>query len=505
MSTSDDKELLRRYALTRSEPAFSEIVRRHVNLVYSAALRITQNGAIAEDTAQLVFCDLAKKAVGADAELLEVRSLSGWLYRSACFAASKAVRTEARRRLREKEAQTMNELNGGGGSTQGEWDELRPEIDSVILELEETDREAVILRFFTGHKFSEVGTHLGISENAARMKVDRALDRLRVSLTRRGIASSGSALGMLLAQHGAVAAPSGIAATIVTFSLANAATSSVSFTTTIQILMASTQAKVIIATIVAAAFIIPMALQYSKNVSLQEEVTLLRLRGGELEKSRGEVERLSAVALQRSTELEAEQAELVRLRRELAAAKLRDAKQAATSKIPTRRENVATATDPVKPAEDPLVPATEWKNLGVLNPSATLQTLEWAKTSGDLNVMLSCVAWGDEATRRRAEEAFAAAPDAVRAQYATADAFALSLLSGAPSSPDSPRPTAYRVLEERSTGEEVTLQVESHWGDGKTAVNPVRYVRIGNEWRQALEFAPATQRRLGLSLQQNTN
>ena len=151
-----------------------------------------------------------------------------------------------------------------------------------------------------------------------------------------------------------------------------------------------------------------------------------------------------------------------------------------------------------------MVPATEWKNLGVLNPSATLQTLEWAKASGDLNVMLSCVAWGDEATRRRAEEAFAAAPDAVRAQYATADAFALSLLSGAPSSPDSPRPTAYRVLEERSTGEEVMLQVESHWGDGKTAVNPVRYVRIGNEWRQALEFAPATQRRLGLSLQQNT-
>lgn len=206
----DDAELLRRYATDRSEDAFTELVQRHLSLVHQAALRRT-NGQVqlAEEVAQSVFLKLAQNAAG----LQQHAVLAGWLYVATRHAAATAMRTEQRRKAREQEAQAMNETStpGVGGS---EWERLRPELDSVMDELGEADRDAILLRFFENRAYAEIGRRLRISEDAARMRVDRALDKLRALLGRRGIKSAAAALGGLLATQSAIAAPAGLAATV---------------------------------------------------------------------------------------------------------------------------------------------------------------------------------------------------------------------------------------------------------------------------------------------------
>src|SRR5215470_8096070 len=177
---ADDGTLLRDYFLSGSEPAFAELVRRHLDFVYSTALRTTNGDEhLAQDICQGVFIDLARKA----SRLSNHPVLTGWLYTSTCFAASKAVRSECRRRVRELKAHTMQEHNTNTGA-QVDWEQIRPFFDSVMHELKEQDREALLLRFFERRSLADVGSTLGLSENAARMRIERALDRLREGLTR---------------------------------------------------------------------------------------------------------------------------------------------------------------------------------------------------------------------------------------------------------------------------------------------------------------------------------
>ena len=190
-----DTELLRRYAGDRSEAAFGELVARHVNLVYSTALRLVGGDEqLARDVAQSVFTDLARKAVPlcnrrrrevADGGTQANPSLSGWVYTGARFAAAKFVRAEQTRRKHEREAQVMNELLNSG-SHEPEWSELRDVLDDAMSMLSDGEREAVLLRYFEGNDFRIVGAALGLSEDAARKRVSRALDKLRDALARRG-------------------------------------------------------------------------------------------------------------------------------------------------------------------------------------------------------------------------------------------------------------------------------------------------------------------------------
>ncbi len=210
-----DAELLRAYAAEKSEAAFGELVRRHVNLVYPIALRQCGGDAhLAEDVAQRVFTDLARKA----RQLSSHAVIGGWLYRSTQFAASDVVRAERRRRAREQEASAMHETfsspsNSATGSD-ADWQKLTPVLDQAIGELAATDRDAVVLRFFEGRPFAEIGATLRLTDDAARMRVDRALDKLRAALTRRGITSTTAALGIALANQAAAIAPAGVAASV---------------------------------------------------------------------------------------------------------------------------------------------------------------------------------------------------------------------------------------------------------------------------------------------------
>ena len=227
----DDAELLREYAEERSEDAFAELVRRHLGLVYNAALRQAGGDThLAQDVAQRVFADLARKAGALGGRAV----LAGWLYTSTRYAAVQVVRSEQRRRIREQEAQRMNEIFAGEGRTMRagngsevdgatiDWEQVKPVIDDALHALGERDREAVLLRFFEGRTFGEVGARLSVSDDAARMRVDRALEKLRGLLKRRGVTSTSAALSMALGGQAMAAAPAGLAASVVGTVLASA-------------------------------------------------------------------------------------------------------------------------------------------------------------------------------------------------------------------------------------------------------------------------------------------
>src|SRR5882724_2137870 len=181
---TDDQQLLRRYSTDHSETAFGELVGRYVNLVYSAALRRVGGDAhLAQDVSQLVFADLARKA----ASLPDNVVLAGWLHRATQYAASQLMRTNYRRRRREEEAIAMNALES---QTPTDWEALRPVLDGALDGLTQNARDAVVLRFFEQRNLAEVGRALGTNEDAARKRVNRALDKLRAQLIRRGLTTT---------------------------------------------------------------------------------------------------------------------------------------------------------------------------------------------------------------------------------------------------------------------------------------------------------------------------
>jgi RNA polymerase sigma factor (sigma-70 family) len=211
-----DCELLRRYAELGDEAAFAEMVGRHVDLVYSAALRLVGGDAhLAQDVAQGVFTALARRA----ARLARHASIVGWLYTTTRYTAGNLRREQHRRVAREQEAYAMNQP---AHSSEVNWAALQPVLDEAVCALAATDREAVLLRFFQNKSHREVGDALGLGEEAARKRVDRALEKLRAHFGRRGVAVSAGVLAATIGANSVQAAPVGLAASLTGTSLAGA-------------------------------------------------------------------------------------------------------------------------------------------------------------------------------------------------------------------------------------------------------------------------------------------
>lgn len=204
-----DQELLREYVATRSDAIFAELVARHVNLVYSAALRQTGNHATAQDITQAVFIILARKAPSLRRETV----LVGWLFRAVRYAVRDAFKIEARRQRREQEAAAM-QLTDQTEDATAAWEELAPLLDESLAKLAMRDRNAVLLRYFENKDWREVGATLGLNENGARVRVTRALEKLRGFLKRRGVAVSAVALSGALLSNAVQAAPSGLVSSL---------------------------------------------------------------------------------------------------------------------------------------------------------------------------------------------------------------------------------------------------------------------------------------------------
>src|SRR5258708_6716775 len=124
-----DQELLHDYARHGSEAAFTELVRRHVDLVYSAAVRIARDSTSAEDITQNVFIALAKRAK----HLTNLPVLAGWLHRTTRNIAANTIRSTIRRRVHEQEAATMNELLTS--ANEDSWEDIAPLIDEALADL----------------------------------------------------------------------------------------------------------------------------------------------------------------------------------------------------------------------------------------------------------------------------------------------------------------------------------------------------------------------------------
>ncbi len=188
MSELDDHDLLARYTRENSEAAFAALAERHVNLVYSTALRSTGNAHAAEEISQAVFIILANKAEKLSRRVV----LSGWLYQTTRLTAANFLRTEIRRQKREQEAFMQSTLEEPSENLA--WKQIAPLLDDALGKLGEHDRNAIVLRFFENKNLREVGLALGASEDAAKMRVNRALEKLRKIFGKRGVKFSATAI-----------------------------------------------------------------------------------------------------------------------------------------------------------------------------------------------------------------------------------------------------------------------------------------------------------------------
>ena len=317
---TDSRQLLAEYAKSGSESAFCELVTRYFGLVYSTALRLVGGDThLAEDVAQTVFSDLARKAHGLSSGVM----LGGWLHQRTYNVAAPMMRGQRRRQSREREAAQMNALQDEPGA---DLAQVAPVLDEAIMSLGTEDRTAIMLFFFERRDFRSIGQALGSSEDAARMRVTRALEKLHTLLTHRGVTLSAAALGTALATEAVTAAPAGLAGSVAATALASVAAGA-RITTTLVKLMTMTKLKTALIVAAIAAVLTPALLQYRALERLREENARL---ASELAARAAPAATASAAPDQASNRLLAQQSELLRLRAEVT--RLRQQSAASTQK-----------------------------------------------------------------------------------------------------------------------------------------------------------------------------
>ena len=262
-----DCELLRQYAEGGDEAAFAELVRRYVDLVYSAAWRQVGGDAhLAQDVAQGVFTELARQA----RKLCRHANIVGWIYTTTRFTANNLRRREHRRRLREQEAYAMQTTPS---APEPNWAVLQPMLDEAVCALSAADREAVLLRFFQNKQHGEIGSALGLSEDAARKRVDRALEKLRVHFTRRGVTVSTALLAAAITANSVQAAPATLAVTLTGGALTGVGQTGL-IHSLLKIISMTTKTKAVLLAMaaVAAMAAVPLALQQRELTRVQAEL-----------------------------------------------------------------------------------------------------------------------------------------------------------------------------------------------------------------------------------------
>ncbi len=336
---TDDRSLLRQYAERHSQEAFAALVSRHVNLVYSVALRQVRSPQLAEDVAQSVFTDLARQAP----RLAPNTILAAWLYQVARRTAIDVVRHESRRQLREQVAVEMNNMNAADLSRrnpmEADWTHVEPLLDEAMHALDDTDRAAVLLRYFENKSLREVGETLGTSEDAAQKRVSRAVEHLREYFTKRGVTVGAGGFAVVISTNAVQAAPAGLAATVSSAAVLAGTTVAATTTATITkaIAMTTLQKTLIIATITvtvgtgfyearqASTLRDQVQISQEQIQALQQQQTPLTEQIRELQRQRDDATNRLAMLWQENEQLRQNTAELLKLRGE--AARLRAIEQ----------------------------------------------------------------------------------------------------------------------------------------------------------------------------------
>jgi len=331
---TSDLDLVGQFARDKSQDAFTALVNRHVNLVYSAALRQVRSPQLAEEVAQSVFADLARdagKLVG-DGDATSPNALTPWLYAVTRRTAIDVIRKESRRQLREQIAvemtnmnATSNDLSRQSGTT-ADWTQIEPLLDDAMAALDETDRSAILLRYFENKSLREVGEALGTNDDAAQKRVSRAVERLREFFSKRRVTIGTSGLAVVISANAVQAAPVGLAMTISTsVVLAGAAVHTSTVIAATKTIAMTTLQKTLIATALTAAvgtgiFEAHQAVQLrARNHTLQQQQATLaeqiqQLESG-LDAATNRVRDLMAENFQLKSN--SERTELLRLRGEV--------------------------------------------------------------------------------------------------------------------------------------------------------------------------------------------
>ena len=301
MTDQTDSLLLKAYVERRLEAAFNELVHRHVDLVYSAAIRMVRDPHLAEDVTQGAFIALARQA----SELVERATLAGWLHRTAQNIAAQTVRTIERRRAREQEAFAMSEQISTSPDVW--WKQIEPHLDAALGELIDADRDAVVLRYFHKKSAAEIAIILGVSDDAAQKRVSRAVEKLREVFAKNKITIGAGSLGILISANAVQAAPVGLATKIL------AATSGLTVTAGITMIQ-----KIFIAGFAAVAIgggIYSFHLQ-KQIAALQEQRTSLNQQIAQMSQERDDAKNQLAAAQRENEQRQNNQDELLRLRGE---------------------------------------------------------------------------------------------------------------------------------------------------------------------------------------------
>ncbi len=376
---TDDRQLLARYVAEVSEEAFAELTRRYMGLVYSAALRQVRHEQLAQDVTQVVFANLARKA----RSIPEGTVLAGWLHRDTRYTALDFLRAEARRLRREQQSVEMNSTNS---DPQPGWEEIRPLLDEALTKLAPADRDALLLRYFEQRDFAGVGAALGASAEAARKRVDRALESLREQLVKRGITTTAAALSGALTAHAVETVPAGLVVSLAAGSAATAASGAGGW---ISNLLIMTKAKIAIGTALLAGILAtPLIIQQQALATARAEQSDLQARLRNLPAQSvpptGPVPGMIDIAAR-------DRADLERLRLEAPALR------AGIAAFSAQAQQLAAAKPWHKPGGKELggvIRPSDARDAGQATPEAAMQTFLWAMRNDETNRFLQLIAIG---------------------------------------------------------------------------------------------------------------
>lgn len=333
---ANDLELLGQFAHEQSQAAFTTLVNRHLNLVYSAALRQVRSPQLAEEVSQSVFTNLARNAGKLNPDTI----LTAWLYQVTRHTAIDVVRREVRRQAREQIAFQMSDMN----DTTTDWTQIEPLLDEAMESLDETDRTAILLRYFENKSLREVGEAVGASEDTAQKRVSRAVERLREFFSARKVAVVGaSGLAAMISANAIQAAPSGLTATIATGAVAASAiiststaiaiTKTIAMTTTQKIIIAAVAAGAIVIGVYQAREVSSLSNQVQTLRQQQEQQTALTNQVQELQSERDQAKSQLAALTEENAALKKHPTEVLKLRGEVGRLKQEKAEVGSTSAL----------------------------------------------------------------------------------------------------------------------------------------------------------------------------
>ena len=382
---SDNMALVREYAQSNSEQAFATLVSQHVNLVYSVALRQVRDPHLAEEITQTVFIILAGKAKSLSPKTI----LSGWLCRTARYVSANTLSIQRRRQFREQEAHMESILNE---SEPGVWNQIAPLLDEALNYLGEKEHDAVVLRFFDGKELRQVGAAMGTTEDAARMRVNRGVEKLRDFLTKKGVTLSATAITGAVAVNSVQAAPAGLAASITTAALSGTTiTTAAVIAATKGIAMTTLQKAVVCTTLAALAGAGIYEARQAANSraearTLQQQQTSLAEQVQRLESERDEASRRIASVGEEKERQTRNASELLKLRGEVTG--LRSTTNALAKLLASQQSSQASTAPQETPSIDSH-PRASWKFAGYATPQAAFESMTFAVSTGDAKAALS--------------------------------------------------------------------------------------------------------------------